>query len=435
MLETLRKQAFWSLDFLSGRKVWNHYTDIALILNSSSIGEAAVRREKNLNAILQHAVASTEFYKSKYGCKSLTDFPVINKSLVRTSFKSFISHKFKESDLVPVVTSGSTGTPFKVYHDRNKKLRNSADAIYFAHLAGYALGNRIIYLKIWVKDKMKSPFHFWMENTIPVDVIKLDDTQIAGLLDTLEHDTSTFMIVGYASALDLVCKYLERNYKGAVKTHVKSVIAISETLNDHTKESFHKYFRVPAISRYSNLENGIIAQQERAGSGTYIVNTASYVVEILKMDSDEQAEPGHLGRIVVTDLFNYGMPMIRYDTGDIGTLSADTTAEKTYLSTVEGRKIDLLYDTKGNLVSSYLVYKNMWQYTEIAQYQLVQEGRKEYTLKINADGPFTKEDRIIQEFKLYLGDDAIIRVEYVSEIPLLSSGKRKMIVNKYLHNH
>jgi len=436
MLETLRKQAFWSLDFLRGRKVWNHYHDIAHVFTAASFGKAAVRCEKSLTAILQHAITTTEFYKNRSGLKSLYDFPVINKSIIRASFKSFISSKFKESDLIPVVTSGSTGTPFKVYHDRNKKLRNSADAIFFAQLAGYSLGNRIIYMKIWVKDKMKSSFRFWMENTIPIDVIKFDDIQIAGLLHKMEHDKSTFMIVGYSSALELVCKYIERTHKGSVEANVKSVIAISETLNDYTKETFHKYFGVLAVSRYSNLENGIIAQQEITGSGKYIINTASYVVEILKMNSDDQAEPGQMGRIVVTDLFNYGMPIIRYDTGDVGAISVDSSkAENMYFAKIEGRKIDMLYDTNGNLVSSYMVYKNMWQYTDIIQYQLIQKGQKEYTIKINVDGSFSKEAKLIKEFKFYLGEDAIISIEYVSEIPLLSSGKRKMIVNKFLQKH
>jgi phenylacetate-CoA ligase len=103
-----------------------------------------------------------------------------------------------------------------------------------------------------------------------------------------------------------------------------------------------------------------------------------------------------------------------------------------YLTKIEGRKLDMLYDTNGNLVSSYIVYKNMWQYTEIIQYQIIQECRKEYTMKINVDGTFTKEAKMIKEFKAYLGEDAVFTVEYVSEIPLLSSGKRKVVVNNYL---
>lgn len=432
MLETLRRHAFWLVDFLKGSKIRKHYNAINRVLNHPSSDEAMLQQKKDLSALLRHAVTTTHFYRNGKDSGSLNDFPVINKSIVRESFNFFISDKFNESELIPVVTSGSTGTPFKIFHDKNKRLRNSADAIFFTHMAGYCLGERMIYMKIWVKEKMKNAVEYWMENIIPIDVIKLDDTQIGELLYKMEIEKSTYTLIGYSSALELVCKYLEKKNYSRVKSHVRTAIAMSETLNDYTKITLQKYFDIPVVSRYSNLENGIIAQQEVEGSGRYLINTASYFVEILNMNSDKQAEPGQLGRIVITDLFNYGMPLIRYDTGDLGVLSQDSG--NMYIEKIEGRKLDMLYDTKGNIVSSYLVYKNMWQYTEIIQYQLIQEGQKEYTVKINVNSTFSREARLIQEFKTYLGEDAVIIIKYVSEIPLLSSGKRKFVVNNFLQN-
>ena len=432
-LETLRKYFFWMFDALKGSKIRTHYRSIERVLNDAPSAKAVHQREKDLSAILNHAVATTEFYRDKIGFRSLDDFSVITKSVVREKIDSFISRNFEQPELIPVFTSGSTGTPFKVYHDRNKKLRNSADVIFFTQMAGYTLGDRLIYMKIFVGGKMKNRIGYWMENTIPVDVIRLNDEQIENLVRQMENDNSTYAIVGYSSALESVCKYLDNKKYGRVKSDVKTVIAISEALNDYTKETVQKYFSAPVISRYSNLENGIIAQQKIGGSGEYRINTASYVVEILKMDLDEPAEPGRTGRIVVTDLFNYGMPLIRYDTGDIGALSVDSRKTgNMYLSKVEGRKLDILYDTGGNVVSSFLFYKNMWQYNEIKQYQLIQGGPKEYVLKINIDGAFTREAAVINELKAYLGEDAIVAVDYVSDIPLLSSGKRRSVVNNYL---
>ena len=52
------------------------------------------------------------------------------------------------------------------------------------------------------------------------------------------------------------------------------------------------------------MENGIIAQQS-IDSNNYIINWASYYVEILKLDKDTPVEQGEIGRIVVTDLYNY----------------------------------------------------------------------------------------------------------------------------------
>ena len=428
LLQKLRTNFFWFFDFIKGSPIKTHFKEVSNTFQIPFNKES----ENNLIKILSHSIQTTKYYKSLSISSKLLDFPVINKAIIRESFDSFCSDKYNVSELIPVVTSGSTGTPFKVYHDKNKKLRNNADTIYFASRAGFTVGDRLFYMKIFARQKMASPFHYWMQNIVPVDVIKLNDTQIAELIGQMEKSGSTFGFLGYSSALELVCKYLDKNRTEKVKANVKSIISMSESLNDYTKEITKKYFGISAVSRYSNLENGIIAQQEPDGSGRYLINTASYVVEILKMDSDEPAAPGKAGRIVVTDLFNYGMPLIRYDTGDIGTFSTKSEDGNQYLSSIEGRKLDLLYDTSGNLVSSYIVYKNMWQYTEIMQYQLIQEGQKEYTFKINAEGAFTKEDRLINEFKEYLGEDAVFNVEYVSEIPLLDSGKRRKIVNNYI---
>ena len=419
-LELIRKKAYWMTDYLKGANVFQNLKDLKIILDNHHLSLTNEKKEKYLTSMLQHANLTTEFYKNIKNSEELYNFPVTNKNLIKENIYQFLSNQYQQNTIIPVVTSGSTGTPFKVYHDRNKKLRNNADTLFFAGKAGYEIGQRLIYMKIWAKQKMTSPFHYKTQNVVPVDVIQLSKDQIKALIIQMESYSGVHSILGYVSAMEEVCKYLDKAGKEKVDTQVASIITMSETLNDYTRSAMEKYFGSPVFSRYSNLENGIIAQQI-PGSGTkYLVNTASYFVEILQMDKDEPAKVGEKGRIIVTDLFNFAMPMIRYG--------------NTYLDVVEGRKLDLLYDTKGELVSSYIVYKNMWQYTEINQYQLIQEGEKEYLFKISMEGSFGKEDKLVGEFKQYLGQDAVFSLEYVQEIPLLDSGKRRKIVNNYRKN-
>lgn len=431
--ETGREKIFWLFDRLKGAAVKRHYADIAMLLQGHQEAGDALKAQKLLS-LLKHATATTAFYGTYKDFTSLSDFPVTSKTIIRENFDSFISAAFTKEQQLPTVTSGSTGTPFKVLHHADKKMRNSADTMYFAQKAGYRIGDRLLYMKIWSANNKKATLQGIMQNMVPVDVITFNDKEVGALIKQMESDTSSFSFLGYSSALELICRWLDKSGHGKVKTKLSSAISMSETLNDYTKETIKKYFGVPVYSRYSNLENGILAQQVPGSGHRYLVNTASYVLEICKTDTDEPAAPGELGRIVVTDLYNYAMPMIRYDTGDMGVLSKEKDeAGNSYLEIVEGRKLDLLYATDGTLVSSYIVYKNMWQYTEILQYQLVQYGAKDYLFKINMEGVFTKEDRLVQEFKQYLGADANFSVEYVDEIPLLASGKRKKIANTY-HN-
>ena len=208
---------------------------------------------------------------------------------------------------------------------------------------------------------------------------------------------------------------------------------MSESLNDFSKENMKKYFGTTCVSRYSNVENGIIAQQEMDGSYEYTINFASYYVEILKLENDEVCEYGKPGRVVITDLYNFGMPMIRYDTGDIGVMKEKMINNKLVpiLEKIEGRRMDMVFSTTGGLVSSFTITNTMWKYTELKQYQFIQRGQKEYLFKLNCDGAFEKEKQLVEEFKEYFGSDAMIAVEYVNEIPLLDSGKRKKVMNIY----
>jgi len=182
------------------------------------------------------------------------------------------------------------------------------------------------------------------------------------------------------------------------------------------------------LSRYSNNENGILAQEDRNVTSKFIINSASYYIEIFDLNKDIPISPGKSGRIVVTDLHNYAMPLIRYDTGDIGTMQLDDN-NMPYLQSIAGRKLDLIYDTKGNIVPSHVSYK-LCKYGDYKQFQLVQYGEKEYLIKLNTDKK-VDECVMIAEYKEYFGQDASITIEYVDEIPLLSSGKRKEVLNTY----
>ncbi len=430
LAEQTREKFFWWIDAAKGSPFAKHYREIASHFRET--GATEFRCQKKLIELLTHATTTVPYYAGLTGRSKLEEFPVVSKSIIRENFNGLVSTAFGQNEQIAAVTSGSTGTPFKVLQHRDKKLRNAADALYFAQQAGYSIGDRLLYLKIWSNNNRKGRLSDWLQNVVPVDVIKFNETEVSKLITTIENHKSTFAILGYSSAIERLCQYLDKSGHRKVDAHFSSAISMSESLNDYTKTTIEKYFGVTVHSRYSNVENGILAQQVLGSENRYLVNTASYHIEVLKIDEDSPARVGDPGRIVVTDFYNRLMPMIRYDTGDIGAWSEDSDQhELRYLDRVEGRKLDLLYATDGSLVSSYIVYKNMWQYTEITQYQLVQFGPKDYVFKINMDQPFHREPQLIGEFKEFLGADANFNVEYVDEIPLLSSGKRKKIANTY----
>src|SRR5690606_31649832 len=99
------------------------------------------------------------------------------------------------------------------------------------------------------------------------------------------------------------------------------------------------------------------------------------------------------------------------------------------LKDIEGRKMDIIFNTNGEIISSYIVGNSMWKYDELHQYQFIQKSNKSYLFKLNVDYSFEREEELIKEYKSYLGEDAMIDIEYVDEIPVLFSGKRRNVAN------
>ena len=331
-------------------------------------------------------------------------------------------------------TSGSSGTTTTTLQNADKKRRNTADTIYFKKRAGFELGFRLYYIRKWFKMHTKSPIVTWLRNIIMVDVTLFSDAYLSEFINKLKSDKSTKVLLGYSSAYRDICKYLDNINSGPIETNISCIIAMSEALSDKTKISLEKYFKAPVLSRYSNLENGIFAMQIPNQGNNFHINWASYHIELLHPENNNPVGYGELGRVVITDVFNYCMPIIRYDTGDLAIMTNKNTFfnNAPAFTKIEGRKMDLLYDTKGNAQSPFMVF-HLESYPEIKQFQLIQDGEKEYTIKLNIDEIFRDEKSLIDLYIGYLGDDANIEIEYVKEIPQLSSGKRRLTVNNFLN--
>lgn len=423
----VRSYLFWIIDLMKKSIIRNNYNEINLSFTNSQTNPEYLK--KKLEFILNEATETTSFYKQFKG-ESLDKFPVIDKNLIRDNLDLFLSKKYSPNERIAVITSGSTGTPFRTFQNKLKRIRNTADTIYMAELGGYFVGTKLYYFKIWSDYNKKSTFLRFIQNIVSIDVLNLK-TNLPIIVKKLRTNKKPVALLGYVSALETLSKFIDINGNDEKMPEISSIITMSESLDDYTKNRLEEHLKCPVLSRYSNIENGILAQQTIKDPINFTINIASYFIEIVDAENNDKLPFGRLGKIVVTDYYNKAMPLIRYDTGDMGIMNEVLIdGKKTLvLSHIEGRKLDRIYNTKGDLISSYIVYKNMWNYPEIEQYQFVQISNYEYVFKISMKDQFKREIELINEFKTYVGLDADFKVEYVNEIPLLNSGKRKKVIN------
>ena len=426
----LRNKAFWALDKLKGNSLKNDIEDIKSCFDLSSFELLQKRNEPILNKLLSEAVCNTAYYQSYKGFKHLSDFPVVNKLIIKNNFEEINIKQKNSSKASSVSTSGSTGTPFKIYQTKRKKTRNTADTIYFANSAGFTIGDKLLYLRLWAAYYKKNWILAKLQNVDQLDVEDLKDDYINKLISRLQKDNSPKGWLGYPSAYEKLCNYLDKTNSNPLNCNIKSIISMSEPLSESVASKMEYYFQNPVVSRYSNVENGIIAQQIPK-TDYFTINWASYIIEILDMEKDIPAKQGEIGRIVLTDLYNLATPMIRYDTGDVGSFIIEQNLNNGFpmFKSVAGRITDILRNTDGEIVNPFIIYNNLYRYPELDQIQLIQISNRTYTFRINCTGTFVREKEFLNFFKGFLGQDAIVTAEYVNEIPLLKSGKRKIIVN------
>lgn len=433
MLNSLRNRTFWVIDKLRGGQVRNYVNHIKSCIENPNSKDVKSRQKLHLKNLLNHATSTTSFYEDFKHCENLTDFPVIRKTVIQDNFEDFRSRSFINSKNYKVSTSGSTGAPFFLYQNKGKRKRNHADVIYFTGKAGYKLGNKLYELEVWRDHNKKSYIKAKLQNVVQFDVSRLTDNRIEVFLNHLRsRSQSKKFLLGFASSYEIIAQYLEKNNLVYSDLGIESAIASSEYLNPYTKATLQKYLNTQVLSRYSSEEIGIIAQQTLKSPNDFVLNHASYVIELLSFDSDKPVKPGDFGRIVVTDLFNYAMPIIRYDTGDIAKMGLSIDGIMRF-DQIEGRKMDLIYDSSGNIISSFVVYTKFYKYYHLLkQYQFIQQDEKAYEVKLNLHhGEFNFEEDLIRDIKSDFGADATVKITYVDEIPPLSSGKRRKVVNNY----
>lgn len=428
----IRHQLIEFLDTLKGSPVRKNRIVTATIFESSNLELRDKKNKHQLHLLLNHAITTTNYYENYSAINGLNDFPVVNKNLIRDRPKDFTSHQFELKKCIKASTSGSTGVPFSIYQNKEKVNKNIADDVFFSSKSNYWQGNHLSYFRVWPdKFSFKRIVNFKMRDIHPYDVFKLTNDTIDELIAQLNQSKKPVNFKGYVSAFEKICRHIDTLSENPIQFKTQSIITTSESVSDFTKHAIKKYFGIWPVSRYSNLENGVIAQQVEGDDPRLWINDSSFLVEIFDLNENKKLNYGEHGRIILTDLYNLATPLIRYDTGDVGIMDLDPE-NKPYFTVIYGRKKDLIYDTKGTMVPAHLSYK-ISKYGDFKQFQLVQKGLKDYEIILNTATKID-ESHMVKEFRSYFGLDANIKVTYVDDIPLLDSGKRREMVNEYYTN-
>ena len=232
------------------------------------------------------------------------------------------------------------------------------------------------------------------------------------------------IIISYVSALYILAQYLETNCLKGIRP--RSVIVSSEALYQHQRVAMERAFGCPVYNRYGLSETGVVAIECPVREGLHLNQ------EILHMESVSDSAGNT--QLIVTDLINRGMPLLRYETGDTGQLIQERCLCGRGLSRIgslSGRVIDMLPTRLGGYVNGQLFATFHW-IEGVKQYQVVQEKINAFKLRIVPTSAFTENNLapMIETIRERFGRDTSIALDYVENIPFTRGGKYKLVVSE-----
>ena len=416
---------------------------VARVLGGSALEEGAREVEDALRAtesvpsadsarsIISYAKKHVPFYQRLDG-NSLEELPVVDKHLIRSNYDDHLSDEFVSSKLSSSSTSGSTGVPFKVFFDGSKVRRHRAGLVGSYRFIGLDPYAPLVHSKSWMRATPKVRAVQAVKEHFANSKVSYDDDSVKEIVNWIQSRRGVGLM-GYTSMTESLLHELENRGVEFPKGTISAVIGGSEPATAYLTNASERLFGVSARMRYSNMEMGIIGVTGD-DINTYHVDSSSFYVEILEEHGDRPVEPGKLGRIVITDLYNKAMPLLRYDTGDLGRhpISDEGKELKNQLTDLRGRRLDILLggtEAAPERLHPLVIWGPLAQIEELNQFQLRQTAIGKFEWVLNSQENIELEKRLRAILEERVGNILECTFTYVDEVPILASGKRQFFVS------
>ncbi|MEE4299865.1 MAG: hypothetical protein V2J24_10530 [Pseudomonadales bacterium] len=305
--------------------------------------------------------------------------PMLQKEDLRERVDDLISEGHFRERMFHKRTGGSTGVPVHVWWDHPSHVFKRAIVRRHDSWAGMRPGDKVAAL--WGDTEKAYPlkeriYKALCERTIYLDTLQMDDAYLAAFVERMRAFKPR-MMMGHAHSLHFLTRFLVE--KGIDDLRVEGIISTAETLVPAERAEIEGYFGKVLFDRYGCEEVSLIASECEAHDGLHTSAEGLYV-EVVGGDATTP------GKVVVTDLINRGMPIIRYEVGDLATLADGVCAcgrGLPRLGRVFGRSTDILYAPDGRKISGVSILDTFVIHIPgVKQAQIVQDRLDRVILRV-----------------------------------------------------
>jgi phenylacetate-CoA ligase len=380
----------------------------------------------------QERFAGVGFDGTLHDWRDFQRLPFLTKRDIRENGDRLLSNEFRREDLVETKTGGSTGVALKIYFDKRcQELRNAAE-MRSNQWAGWDIGMKVA--AVWgnppVADTLKTKLrNLLLNRMIYLDTMNIDESSVRRFVDEWRRENPR-VIFGHSHSIYILAMHLQR--LGVTDICPRGIISTSMMLLEPERRLIEEVFQCQVTNRYGCEEVSLIGCECERREGFHL-NIDHVVVEFLREDGTAAA-PGEEASIVVTDLINRGMPLIRYRVEDMGVRSDRNCSCGRGLPLMErviGRQADFLKRLDGSLVAGVsLVERTLTAIPGIEQMQLVQDDLHQVCVKVVKDNSFNgaSEHKLRNELQTVFGNEVTIEMQYVSALDQTRSGKYRFAI-------
>jgi len=442
---------FW---YIKKYSVLNRYQELQKLQFTT---EELYRNRQNilLSSLLKFAILNLPFYKDHLQTiplrkiddspvSALRLFPILNKDDIRKR----ISELYLEGGRGTIInrSGGSTGQPVSIYQDKTYQAESLASTYLMYEWAGKQVGDSHALLWGAERDLVKGWLGCrqlladFLGNRITLNAFRLYPEKMKEYAMRLNR-FQPVCIEGYAESLYEFCCFIDRN-KIEV-TSPKTIISSAGTLYPEMRAHIEKTFRSSVFDRYGSREAGNMAAECEQHDGLHVFGETTYIEVVDNFGND--VPEGDEGEILVTNLTNYTMPLIRYRIGDRAVQgSKNCKCGRPYpkLARIAGRSGTSFYNSRGGVVSpEFFIHLIGVMHNDgsIAKFQIVQEAIDHIVIHLvpfDCTMPYEVKNKetIEKQVMMAMGEKCRVEIRVEESIEPTPTGKHLYTINKLAKN-
>ena len=396
-------------------------------------------QERKLNELVTTAVTHAPYYRERIDptrhpkwltLDDLDHLPTLTKDDLSKYWSQLRNPHIRR--ITAKTTGGSTGQAVTVAKSRLSTAYELAAMWRGWAWAGISLGDR--QARFWgvpmsTRAHWRSRLIDFVSHRKRFSAFGMTPASMADITQSLNRFQPDFAY-GYVSVLEEFAAFLSA--AGGRRFHPKAVIATSEILTSAQRATISAGFGCPVFEEYGCGELGNIAHE--CEHGRLHVCSENVIVEVLGTNT---AATPKVGELVVTELNNHAMPLIRYRLRDFGYLTDAQCAcgrPLPILGGVAGRAYDLVFNREGKLFHGeffmYIFEDAKKRGLGIDAFQVVQQDTDNFLIRVKPGAGYSdgSERFVTERIRHGYGNYARVHFESVESITRERSGKLRLII-------